>query len=194
MGDTQNKGFEVTESTDKELKSADIAKRLKIAESTVRKYCGALAKQGYEFRKTTQGGRIYTERDLRTLQELLKLRSEAGISLEQAAIVSATRNASQNREEIQVTQHVHTSSEQQSKALSTAIQNMEKMAEQMGSALEKMEALQQENQELKAEMQELKQQNKREWRQQTDFNERLEQVMKKREEKQGFWGRIFKKS
>ncbi len=193
MSDTQNESYEVTRNVDIELKSSDIAGRLKIAESTVRKYAGALAKQGYQFRKTTQGGRIYTEKDLHTFQELLKLRSEAGISLEQAAIISATRNASQKKSEIQMTQGVHPPSEQQSQALTNALQNVEKMAEQMSSALEKIDDLQQENQELKDEMQQIRQQQQQEWRQQTNFNHRLERVLNEREQKRGFWQRIFNK-
>lgn len=106
MNDTkENENYDIEDTVindEEELKTSDIAKELDIAESTVRKYCNLLNKEGYQFRKDVTGARIYTSVDIDVIRDLLTLRKKAGIGVEQAAAVAATRN----KRAIQATQDV----------------------------------------------------------------------------------------
>lgn len=81
----------------KQLKTTDIAKHLDIAESTVRKYAQVLEKQGYQFRKDPTLGRIYTSIDELAINELIKLRKDAKIGLDMSAEIVATRRNNENK-------------------------------------------------------------------------------------------------
>ena len=73
------------------LKTNEIALRLEIAESTVRKYSQELKKYGYEFENDLSGGRIYRLQDERAFYELIRLRKDVGVSLAMAANMVATQ-------------------------------------------------------------------------------------------------------
>jgi DNA-binding transcriptional MerR regulator len=77
--------------TYKELKTVDLAKMFEIAESTVRKYAQELEKAGYVFAKDATGTRIFRDTDQLVFIDLIKFRKDAGVSLEMAASIAATR-------------------------------------------------------------------------------------------------------
>jgi biotin operon repressor len=95
MDDTKELNMEIEEY--KQLKTADIAKHLNIAESTVRKYAQVLEKQGYQFRKDPTLGRIYTSIDEVAVNELIKLRKDAKMGLDMAAEIVATHRINGNK-------------------------------------------------------------------------------------------------
>jgi len=95
MPDTGDTGIEVIEGIPKELKSHDIARTFGIAESTVRKYAQALEKAGYVFRKNENNTRVFTDTDELVFRDLIQARKEAGVGLDMAAFVSATRRQQQ---------------------------------------------------------------------------------------------------
>jgi len=65
--------------------SSDIADLLKIQESTLRKYCLILEKQGYEILKNEHGHRAFFDDDIIVLRKFLELKSNADMTLEEAA-------------------------------------------------------------------------------------------------------------
>lgn len=65
--------------------SSDIAITLKIQESTLRKYCLILEKNGYEFLKNENGHRAYFDPDIIVLKKFLELKNGTDMTLEQAA-------------------------------------------------------------------------------------------------------------
>lgn len=91
MPDTGDTGIEVIEGISKELKSNDIARTFRIAESTVRKYAQALEKAGYVFRKNENNTRVFSDTDELVFRDFIQARKEAGVSLDMAAFVSVTR-------------------------------------------------------------------------------------------------------
>lgn len=65
--------------------SSDIAVTLKIQESTVRKYCLILEKNGYEFLKNENGHRAFFDADSIVLKKFIELKNGSDMTLEQAA-------------------------------------------------------------------------------------------------------------
>lgn len=65
--------------------SSDVSTVLAIQESTLRKYCLILEKNGYEFLKNANGHRAYFDGDIILLKKFLKLKEEADMTLEQAS-------------------------------------------------------------------------------------------------------------
>lgn len=65
--------------------SSDIAVTLKVQESTLRKYCLILEKNGYEFLKNDNGHRAYFDPDIIILKKFIELKKGTDMTLEQAA-------------------------------------------------------------------------------------------------------------
>ena len=65
----------------------EVCARLDIADSTLRKWCIALEKNGYNFTRTTQNRRLYTNHDLKVLDHLKELIQGKGMNLENASII-----------------------------------------------------------------------------------------------------------
>lgn len=65
--------------------SSDVSTVLTIQESTLRKYCLILEKNGYEFLKNANGHRAYFDGDIILLKKFLELKEEADMTLEQAS-------------------------------------------------------------------------------------------------------------
>lgn len=60
-----------------------VAKLLGVQESTVRKYCALMVKQGYQFNKNSVGHRIFYEHDIEVMRDIIELKNE-GVMLEEA--------------------------------------------------------------------------------------------------------------
>lgn len=71
--------------------SKDLCERLGISSSTLRKWCIALEKQEYEFTRTEQDRRLYTDKDLPVLDALKELIQSKRMSLENASVIVASR-------------------------------------------------------------------------------------------------------
>lgn len=69
-------------------KGSDIATKLDISESTLRKYSQELEKSGWSFRTNERRARVFTENDLELFTEFLKLRNELNMSVEKSADMS----------------------------------------------------------------------------------------------------------
>ena len=65
--------------------SSDVAITLKIQESTLRKYCLILEKNGYEFLKNENGHRAFFDADSIVLKKFIELKNGSDMTLEQAA-------------------------------------------------------------------------------------------------------------
>lgn len=75
--------------------SSDVAVTLKIQESTLRKYCLILEKNGYEFLKNENGHRAFFDADSIVLKKFIELKNGSDMTLEQAAkSVVAWKNGS----------------------------------------------------------------------------------------------------
>lgn len=73
------------------IRTKQVAERLNIAESTIRKYAQTLEKNtGYIF-KTDENGRVFSEDDIDTLRTIKQVKDEFGVSLQRAVDIVATR-------------------------------------------------------------------------------------------------------
>ncbi|MGG3887573.1 DUF3967 domain-containing protein [Metabacillus fastidiosus] len=66
-------------------RSNEVADLLKVASSTLRKWCAALEAQGYEFTRGSNNSRLYSDRDVVTLRRLRELIQVRKMALESAA-------------------------------------------------------------------------------------------------------------
>lgn len=73
----------------KVIKAEDIAKMTGTGSSTIRKYCLALEKFGYVFKKENNLMRVFEKRDVEALERLIMLRKRSGISVDNAASIVA---------------------------------------------------------------------------------------------------------
>lgn len=72
--------------TEKAYWSKDIANLLNISDSTLRKYCIILEKNGYVFNRGDNSRRAFLERDLFTLKKIKELMQNDNLTLNDAAI------------------------------------------------------------------------------------------------------------
>lgn len=62
----------------------EVAERLNIGESTLRKWCLALEENGYQFTKGQRGVRAFLERDIEVLAKMKTVLNEVGTTLDEA--------------------------------------------------------------------------------------------------------------
>ena len=70
---------------DKVYKSGEVMKMLNLKESVFKKYYLALEKEGYMIQKNSAGHRVFTEKDIQTLETLMKLIQYDGMTIESVA-------------------------------------------------------------------------------------------------------------
>lgn len=77
----------------KEIRSKELAKRLNIADSTLRKYSATLEDHGYTFKRETNNnnGRLYNDNDVALLLEVKELIYEQQQKLPMAASIALSR-------------------------------------------------------------------------------------------------------
>jgi DNA-binding transcriptional MerR regulator len=63
----------------------EVAEALQISDSTLRKWCIALEKNGYEFTRGTNNSRAFVERDIIVLRRMKELVQGRGVTVEHAA-------------------------------------------------------------------------------------------------------------
>lgn len=63
----------------------EVAEALQISDSTLRKWCLALEKNGYEFMRGTNNSRAFVERDIIVLRRMKELIQNRGVTVEHAA-------------------------------------------------------------------------------------------------------------
>jgi DNA-binding transcriptional MerR regulator len=71
--------------------SREIVANLEIGDSTLRKWCLALEEQNYNFIRTDQKKRMFTEKDLFILSQFKNLVQNKNLSINQAAEIIATK-------------------------------------------------------------------------------------------------------
>jgi DNA-binding transcriptional MerR regulator len=71
--------------------SREIVANLEIGDSTLRKWCLALEEQNYNFIRTDQKKRLFTEKDLFILSQFKNLVQNKNLSINQAAEIIATK-------------------------------------------------------------------------------------------------------
>lgn len=67
--------------------SHEVAQQLKVQNSTLRKYCLMLEREGYSMYKNDQGVRGFFDRDMIVLRKLIDIKKQPGMTLEQACKV-----------------------------------------------------------------------------------------------------------
>lgn len=65
--------------------TSEVAERLNVAQSTIRKYSIALEKQGFTFSKTQKGARLFSESDVATLARMKELSVEEKMPVDRIA-------------------------------------------------------------------------------------------------------------
>ncbi|OFD68230.1 MULTISPECIES: DUF3967 domain-containing protein [Bacillus cereus group] len=84
---------------------AEVAKNLGIGSSTLRKYCLALEKAGYSFKRGNNNSRIFYHNDVATIERLIVAMRKNNLTLDHAinlAMTSVTKN------EVAITEHIRT--------------------------------------------------------------------------------------
>ncbi|MGH0945760.1 DUF3967 domain-containing protein [Bacillus mycoides] len=69
----------------------DVYSRLKVSDSTLRKYVEVLHRESYFIKKNKQGKREYIESDIMVIEKLIELSKHDGMTLEKAAKMIAQR-------------------------------------------------------------------------------------------------------
>lgn len=77
--------------TETPYSSKEVTARLDIGESTLRKWCLALEEQNYNFLRTAQNKRMFSEKDLFVLGQFKILVQEKNLSMQNAAEIVAAR-------------------------------------------------------------------------------------------------------
>lgn len=77
--------------TETPYSSKEVTARLDIGESTLRKWCLALEEQNYNFLRTAQNKRMFSEKDLFVLGQFKILVQEKNLSMQNAAEIVASR-------------------------------------------------------------------------------------------------------
>ncbi|VEF49480.1 DNA-binding protein [Bacillus freudenreichii] len=65
------------------------AKALGLGVSTLRNYAVVLESKGYQFERGSNNGRIFREKDISQIQEMIERMAEDGVTVEQAAEITA---------------------------------------------------------------------------------------------------------
>lgn len=78
---------------EKEVFTSEAAKVLGIGVSTLRNYAVVLESKGYGFQRGANNGRIFREKDLENIKEMTEKISKEGMTVEQAAEVTAAQAA-----------------------------------------------------------------------------------------------------
>ncbi|MED0902510.1 hypothetical protein CN327_18540 [Bacillus cereus] len=79
----------------------DVYSRLKVSDSTLRKYVEVLQRESYMIKKNKQGKREYTEHDVMVIEKLIELSKHDGMTLEKAAKMIAQQIEKVNPDLIQ---------------------------------------------------------------------------------------------
>ncbi|MCT9858228.1 MerR family transcriptional regulator [Priestia megaterium] len=89
----------------------EVAERLNIGESTLRKWCLALEENGYQFTKGQRGVRAFLERDIEVLAKMKTVLNEVGTTLDEA--IKAARGERENAQSQVVQSFSETTKEQE---------------------------------------------------------------------------------
>lgn len=76
------------ETSEKAYWTKEVAERLNIGQSTLRKWCAALEENGYQFTKGQRGVRAFLESDIEVLGKMKVVLNEIGTTLEEAVKIA----------------------------------------------------------------------------------------------------------
>lgn len=62
----------------------EVSKVLGVQESTIRKYCTLMQKNGYQFHKSSVGHRMFFDKDIEVIKKITILKNTSSLTLEQA--------------------------------------------------------------------------------------------------------------
>lgn len=79
------------ERTEAPYSAKDISLSLDIGDSTLRKWCLALEEHGYDFYRTDQNKRLFTEKDIIVLRHFQQLVQDKSMSMNNAALIVTSR-------------------------------------------------------------------------------------------------------
>jgi DNA-binding transcriptional MerR regulator len=88
--ETRN-GDLLMETTEKAYTTKEVSTTLNIGDSTLRKWCLALEKNGYKFLRNEQNKRLFVEKDLVVLRHFQQLVQENNVPLDNAAMLVVDR-------------------------------------------------------------------------------------------------------
>ncbi|KXY36099.1 DUF3967 domain-containing protein [Bacillus sp. FSL K6-0067] len=71
--------------------ASEVYKRLKISDSTLRKYMEVLLREGFSVKKDNRGRRQYTDNDIMVIEKLIEISKHDGMTLEKAAKMISQR-------------------------------------------------------------------------------------------------------
>ncbi|OXS64681.1 MerR family transcriptional regulator [Priestia filamentosa] len=74
----------------------EVSEMLKVGDSTLRKWCIALEKEGYTFTKGVRNSRAFIQKDIVVLEDIKLLLQESGMNLESTVKVTLAKHHSEN--------------------------------------------------------------------------------------------------
>lgn len=84
--------------------SSEVAKSLGVGASTLRKYSSALEEAGYRFDRGLNNSRVFYQKDIITVQRLLKLMQDQNMTLEAAVELAVKAEPQKQPEPVQASQ------------------------------------------------------------------------------------------
>lgn len=118
-------------------KAKEVMERLKLKDSVFKKYLAILEKEGYVIQKNQQGHRLFTDKDIQTLEKFIELSKYDGMTLESVAkMIGSTKQKDKGHDSMTeekqghavmtlITTAVSTALEEQAKQHSVQIQQMQ---------------------------------------------------------------------
>jgi DNA-binding transcriptional MerR regulator len=87
---------EVVHMNERAFGTKEVSEMLNVGDSTLRKWCIALEKEGYTFTKGVRNSRAFIKKDIIVLEDIKLLLQESGMNLESTVKVTLSKHHSEN--------------------------------------------------------------------------------------------------
>lgn len=87
---------EVVRMNERAFWTKEVSEMLEVGDSTLRKWCIALEKEGYTFTKGVRNSRAFIKKDIVVLEDIKLLLQESGMNLESTVKVTLSKHHSEN--------------------------------------------------------------------------------------------------
>ncbi|KEK22161.1 MerR family transcriptional regulator [Bacillus gaemokensis] len=168
----------------------EVADKLQISHSTLKRWCSELEASGYKFTKGTNESRAFTAHDLSALEKYKYLTKKQKIPKDTAAS-TVTEEFSKNMSAWAPPAHKEndhfSSSPQAAQTLQTLMQRFQEQEEMNRQILQELKTANELNKTISSQYEQLKQEIQA-------LNDNQKLIASSQEKKQGFWAKLFAKN
>ncbi|PFE82996.1 MerR family transcriptional regulator [Bacillus thuringiensis] len=168
----------------------EVADKLQISHSTLKRWCSELEVSGYKFTKGTNDSRAFTAHDLSALEKYKHLTKKQKIPKDKAA-TTVTEEFSKDMSDWAAPAHKESdhflSSPQAAQTLQALMQRFQEQEETNRQILQELKTANELNKTISAQYEQLKKEI-----QALNANQKL--IASNQEKKQGFWAKLFTKN